>query len=154
VYRLLVKRLHPVRLLLLVLAAVVWPGLASAATLVQLETRVRGIDLVVHALAGRSSALSHEKHPGNAPTYDEIAPGYPLAAEAAPAFAEGSFQTSNWSGYPAGLARPTGVLRVLTGEEYAVARVLADETNAGIRATYGLEGTGLHIHEIACFAAS
>jgi hypothetical protein len=64
--------------------AVVWPLRASAATGVQLETRVRGIELVVHALVGGSSARSPEKHLGSSLAYDEIAPGYSLAAEAAP----------------------------------------------------------------------
>jgi hypothetical protein len=48
---------------------------------VQLETRLKGIDLVVHVFAGRSSTPSPEKHPGNSLAYDEIAPGYSLAAE-------------------------------------------------------------------------
>jgi hypothetical protein len=71
-----------------------------------------------------------------------------LVAEAAPTFAEGSFSVIDWTGYPASIPRPTGPLRVLTGEEYAAARALANETNAGIREANGLEGSGLHIHEI------
>jgi hypothetical protein len=67
--------------LFLVVGAVVWPDLASAATGVQLETRVGGIELVVHALVGGSSARSPEKHLGTSPAYDEIALGYSLAAE-------------------------------------------------------------------------
>jgi hypothetical protein len=63
----------------LVVAAVVYPHRASAATAVQLETRVRGIELVVHALVGGSSSPNLEKHRGSAAAYDEIAPGYSLA---------------------------------------------------------------------------
>jgi len=69
-------------------------------------------------------------------------------ARAAATFEEGSFSIVDWTGYPAGMPRPTGPVRVLAGEEYAAARALANETNAGIRAANGLEGTGLHIHEI------
>jgi filamentous hemagglutinin len=46
------------------------------------------------------------------------------------------------------MPRPDGALRVLSGDEYAAARALANETNAGIRAANGLEGSGLQIHEI------
>jgi len=133
--------------LFLVVGAVVWPDLASAATGVQLETRVGGIELVVHALVGGSSARSPEKHLGSSLAYDEIAPGYSLAAEGA-TYAEGSFSVIDWTGYPEGMPRPDGALRVLSGDEYAAARALANETNAGIRAANGLEGSGLQIHEI------
>jgi filamentous hemagglutinin len=37
---------------------------------------------------------------------------------------------------------------VIVGEEYAAARQAANEANAAIRVQHGLEGTGLHIHEI------
>jgi filamentous hemagglutinin len=78
--------------LFLVVGAVVCPLRASAATGMQLETRVRGIELVVHALVGGSSARSPEKHLGSSPAYDEIAPGYSLAAEGAGAvISEGKF---------------------------------------------------------------
>ncbi len=91
-YGLLVPRLHLLRRLLLVLMSVVWPALASAATGVYLETRVRGIEFADHALVGRSSARSHEKHLGTPPAYDEIAPGYALAAEGGGAIiSEGKF---------------------------------------------------------------
>ena len=72
-----------------------------------------------------------------------------VGGEAAEArFAEGSFSISNWSGYPAGMPRPPGPVRILTGEEYAAARALANQTNAGIRAANSLAGSGLQIHEI------
>jgi hypothetical protein len=69
------------------------------------------------------------------------------AAEGA-TYAEGSFSIIDWSGYPAGVPRPTGPVNVLTGDAYAAARAAANETNAGIRAASGLEGSGLQIHEI------
>ena len=81
VYRPLVSWWRRFAALFLVVGAVVWPDLASAATGVQLETRVGGIELVVHALVGGSSARSPEKHLGTSPAYDEIALGYSLAAE-------------------------------------------------------------------------
>jgi filamentous hemagglutinin len=46
------------------------------------------------------------------------------------------------------MPRPTGPVNVLTGDAYAAARAAANETNAGIRAANGLEGSGLQIHEI------
>jgi RHS repeat-associated protein len=109
------------------------------------------------------------KHPALAPqirgaarqqSFLDQAPLALVAALASPALAagaaesaageigEGSFSITNWSGYPAGMARPVGPVRIIAGEEYAAARAAADETNAAIRAAYDLEGTGLHIHEI------
>ncbi len=76
-----VTRLPLFLLRFLILMAVVCPQRASASMGVQLETRVRGIELVVHALVGGSSARSPEKHLGSSPAYDGIAPGYSLAAE-------------------------------------------------------------------------
>jgi hypothetical protein len=70
--------------LFVVLAAVVYPHRAWAATAAQLETRVRVIELVAHVLVGGSSTPTPEKHRGSSAAYDEIAPGYTLAAEAAP----------------------------------------------------------------------
>jgi filamentous hemagglutinin len=63
-------------------------------------------------------------------------------------FEEGSFSIIDWTGYPVGMPKPTGPVRVLTGQEYAAARALANETNAAIRAANQLEGSGLHIHEV------
>ena len=77
-----------------------------------------------------------------------IMPGEAAAVEAVPAFGEGAFSIIDWSGYPAGMPRPTGPMRVLVGDEYAAARATANDMNAGIRAANGLEESGLHIHEI------
>lgn len=67
--------------LFVVVAAVVYPQRASAATAVQLETRIRGIELGVHVLVRGSSAPTPEKHLGSSAAYDEMEPGYSLAAE-------------------------------------------------------------------------
>jgi hypothetical protein len=72
----------------LVVGTVVCPLRASAATGVQLETHVRGIELADHAFVGGASARSPEKHLGNSLAYDEIAPGYSLATGALVARAE------------------------------------------------------------------
>ncbi len=76
-----VTRLPLFLLRFLILMAVVWPDLASAATSTNVETRVMGIALVAPTLVGGSSARSPEKHLGSSLAYDEIAPGYSLAAE-------------------------------------------------------------------------
>ncbi len=80
-----VTRLPLFLLRFLILMAVVWPDLASAATSTNVETRVMGIALVAPTLVGGSSARSPEKHLGSSLAYDEIAPGYSLAAEGATA---------------------------------------------------------------------
>jgi hypothetical protein len=103
--------------LFLIVAAVVCPQPASAATGVQLETRVGGIELVVHALVGRSSARSPEKHLGSSPAYDEIAPGYSLAAEGLEPLAARAGSASS------------GSLLTLTGALDADASFLLDEGN-------------------------
>ncbi|MFT3768646.1 MAG: FG-GAP-like repeat-containing protein [Minicystis sp.] len=65
------------------------------------------------------------------------------------ALPEGSFSITDWKGYPEGVPRPTGPFRILTGDEYIAARAAANEANAAIRAgTPGLNGSGMHIHEI------
>ncbi|CAN5341070.1 hypothetical protein BH09MYX1_BH09MYX1_62160 [soil metagenome] len=134
--------------LLVVLAAVLWPWRASAAAATNTETRVGDFHLVVHAFVGAQSLRSAESHRAIERAAYDFASGYRLAAEAAPAFEEGAFSIINWKGYPAGMPRPTGPVNVLTGDAYAAARAAANETNAGIRAANGLEGSGLHIHEI------
>lgn len=55
--------------LFVVLAAVVYPHRASAATAAQLETRVRVIKLVAHVLVGGSSTPTPEKHRGSSAAY-------------------------------------------------------------------------------------
>jgi hypothetical protein len=89
-----------------------------------------------------------------APLFGELraaqstAEGGIAAAEATPAFEEGSFSIIDWTGYPANVPKPKGPLRVLVGEEYAAARAAANERNAAIRIEHGLQGSGLDIHEI------
>jgi filamentous hemagglutinin len=60
---------------------------------------------------------------------------------------DGSFSITNWSGYPAGLPKPTGPFRLLKDFEYAAARRAADRANRAMRrADSRLQG--LHIHEV------
>jgi hypothetical protein len=70
------------------------------------------------------------------------------AAVEAPTLAEGSFSIIDWRGYPEGMPRPTGPMRVISGEEYKAAREATNAANATIRAGNGLEGSGYDIHEI------
>lgn len=57
------------------------------------------------------------------------------------------FSRIDWSGYPEGAQKPTGFYRVLDGEEYDVARKLANTTNNKLhRMNPNL--AGLQIHEI------
>ena len=60
----------------------------------------------------------------------------------------GSFNVSNWSGYPSGLSRPTGPFRLLHGDELKNARNLANRTNASLRKKWDLIGKPYDIHEI------
>ena len=46
------------------------------------------------------------------------------------------------------MPRPTGPMRIISGEEYLVARAAADKANAAILTKGGLQGSGYHIHEI------
>lgn len=46
------------------------------------------------------------------------------------------------------MPKPEGTYRILTGEEYDLARATADATNDAIREAYGLRGSGMDIHEI------
>ncbi|MGH7269190.1 MAG: hypothetical protein ACREJ3_02065, partial [Polyangiaceae bacterium] len=81
-YRQHVTCLRRLAVLFVVLGAILCPAQASAATAVQLETRVRGIELVVHALVGGSSAPTPEKHPESRNANAGSPSGYSLAAEA------------------------------------------------------------------------
>ena len=62
--------------------------------------------------------------------------------------AEGTLSTSDWTGYPASMARPTGPVRQLLPEEYEAARKAADLANGQIRDANGLRGSGYDIHEV------
>lgn len=81
-----------------------------------------------------------------------VAPGRPAASQGKSSRPRrrrlGTFSSSDWTGYPEGLERPDGPFRILTGDEHADARALANDTNAAIRDASGLEGSGLDIHEI------
>ena len=61
----------------------------------------------------------------------------------------GEFSIIDWSGYPAGLSRPTGPFRLLSGAELAEARAAANAANAAIRDELPLwTKAGLEWHEI------
>lgn len=62
-------------------------------------------------------------------------------------FKPGTFSISDWTGYPESYIRPEGPFRLLQGEEYKIARRIADKTNRGLHIQNpGLKG--LQIHEI------
>jgi RHS repeat-associated protein len=77
-----------------------------------------------------------------------IMPGEAAAVEAVPAFEEGAFSIIDWSGYPAGMARPAGPFRVISGAEYDAAREAATTANRQIIKEFSAQGSGYHIHEL------
>jgi RHS repeat-associated protein len=60
----------------------------------------------------------------------------------------GEFSVRDWSGYPAGVPRPSGPMRLLTGAEYDVARTAANRANAKLRRANPELYAGKQIHEI------
>jgi YD repeat-containing protein len=60
----------------------------------------------------------------------------------------GSFSISDWSAYPAGVARPQGPFRIVEGAEYDAARAAANKANATIRREQELVGQSVDVHEI------
>jgi RHS repeat-associated protein len=62
--------------------------------------------------------------------------------------ARGSFSIVDWAGYPAGVARPTGPLRLLQGSEYSAARSAANSANRALRGANPSSLAGRQIHEI------
>lgn len=59
----------------------------------------------------------------------------------------GDFSITNWSGYPAGIPKPTGPFRLIEGAEYNAARNAANQANRSMHlANPALSGK--HIHEI------
>jgi hypothetical protein len=54
------------------------------------------------------------------------------------ALREGSFSITDWSGYPAGVPKPTGPFRLVEGAEYDTARAAANQANNNIRLQQGL----------------
>lgn len=60
----------------------------------------------------------------------------------------GEFSIVDWSGYPAGVPKPEGPVRLLTGSEYKAARKDANRANATIRKDEGLVGQRVDVHEI------
>ncbi len=60
----------------------------------------------------------------------------------------GSFSVLDWSGYPGGVAKPTGPFRLLQGAEYTTARKAANSANAKLRRADPAKYAGKQIHEI------
>jgi len=58
------------------------------------------------------------------------------------------FSVSNWDGYPGGIPKPTGELRLLRGAEYDQARAAANRANAALRRADPEAYRGKQIHEI------
>jgi hypothetical protein len=69
-------------------------------------------------------------------------------AARAPRALRGEFSIVDWSGYPVGIPRPRGPMRLLAGEEYDVARAAANRANAQLRRANPERYRGKHIHEI------
>ena len=60
----------------------------------------------------------------------------------------GSFSVFDWTGYPSGVARPSGPFRLLQGAEYDAARKAASQANATLRRADPAKCAGKQIHEI------
>ncbi len=74
----------------------------------------------------------------------------PRAPDAVPpdAVPEGSFSIVDWSGYPEGVARPTGPFRLLPDEEYEVSRRAANAANQAYRQTSPDITRAQQVHEL------
>ncbi|PWB18281.1 hypothetical protein DCO45_12705 [Comamonas sp. JNW] len=71
-----------------------------------------------------------------------------VGAAAAKGARAGEFSIVNWAGYPAGVPKPQGPLRLLEGAEYDAARMAANAANSTIRREQGLVGKAVDVHEI------
>lgn len=60
----------------------------------------------------------------------------------------GQLSIRNWDGYPEGIPKPTGELRLLGGAEYEKARAAANQANAALRRADPEAYRGKQIHEI------
>ncbi len=61
---------------------------------------------------------------------------------------DGEFSIIDWSGYPVGLPRPTGPIRLISGGEYKNAVRAKQAANARIRREQGLRGDPREVHEL------
>jgi len=68
-------------------------------------------------------------------------------ASVVPDYAQGSFSVWDWGGYPEGMPRPEGPLRLLEGQEYESARQAATRANRAMHAA-DPSLAGKHMHEI------
>lgn len=60
----------------------------------------------------------------------------------------GEFNIIDWKGYPAGVPKPSGPVRLVEGAEYDAARKAANSANNNIRQQNNLRGQPVDVHEI------
>lgn len=60
----------------------------------------------------------------------------------------GEFSIKDWTGYPAGVAKPSGPFRLIYGAEYEAARKAANRANAKFRRDNPAMCAGKQVHEI------
>lgn len=60
----------------------------------------------------------------------------------------GEFNIVDWKGYPDGVPKPTGPVRLIEGTEYDVARKAANSANHTIRKENNLVGQPVDVHEV------
>ena len=60
----------------------------------------------------------------------------------------GEFNIVDWKGYPDGVPKPTGPVRLVEGAEYEAARKAANSANSKIRRDNNLTGQAVDVHEV------
>ena len=70
------------------------------------------------------------------------------AGVAASEIKAGSFSIVDWSGYPSGVPQPTGLFRLIEGDEYDAARSAANAANREMRQDLSLVGKPVDVHEV------
>jgi hypothetical protein len=60
----------------------------------------------------------------------------------------GEFSIVDWSGYPAGVPKPQGTVRLIEGAEQQAAEAARKTANSAYRREHGLEGVYVDVHEI------
>jgi hypothetical protein len=108
-------------------------GLARPYTTDIKKTAIQtGVDLTTGAAGAAFSSYAKRK----------------LAGPVVTSFEEGRFSIADWKGYPSGVPKPAGPLKLISGEEYREARRAADAANRAIRAS-NPDLVGKQLHEIA-----
>lgn len=115
---------------LIAILGILAPSIASGATTADLETRIKGFELVVPTLVGRLDPRTPEKHPENSNAYDGIASASPLAAEAGAGASGGA--VPGLAQLPMDVAVP-----ITAGEAIAIPRALAPSEMAALTNTTG-----------------